>query len=122
MRLVANQRHGDRWLNVARVIGLVALVGGLVLLAVMFFTRGVEKASIWAGVLGTSLAIVGMVVTILTSWWRQHAAAAAPVTPEVLAQAAEVLASRVAEQWQREAEARSLDDPDPDAGAMDAFR
>ena len=72
-----------------------------------------EKANSWAGVLGTSLAIVGMIVTILTSWWRQHAAAAAPVTPEVLAQAAEVLASRVAEQWQREAEARSLDDPDP---------
>ena len=63
--------------------------------------------------LGTSLAIVGMVVTILTSWWRQRAAAAAPVTPEVLAQAVEVLASRVAEQWQREAEARSLNDPDP---------
>jgi len=113
MRLVAYQRHGDRWLNVARVIGLVALVGGLMLLAVMFFTRGVEKAGSWAGVLGTSLAIVGMIVTILTSWWRQRAAAAAPATPEVLAQAAEVLASRVAEQWQREAEARSLNDPDP---------
>jgi len=63
-------------------------------------------------VLGTSLAIVGGIVTILTSWWRQRAAAAAPVTPEALEQAAEVLASRVAEQRQREAEARSLDDPD----------
>ncbi len=72
MRLVANQRHGDRWLNVARVIGLVALVGGLVLLAVVIFTQSVEKANSWAGVLGTSLAIVGVVVTILTSWWRQH--------------------------------------------------
>jgi len=62
-------------------------------------------------VLGTSLAIVGGIVTILTLWWRQRAAAA-PVTPEALEQAAEVLASRVAEQRQREAEARSLDDPD----------
>ena len=49
MRLVANQRHGDRWLNVARVIGLVALISGLVLLAVVIFTQSVEKANSWAG-------------------------------------------------------------------------
>jgi len=49
MRLVANQRHRDRWLKVARVIGLVALVGGLVLLAVVIFTQSVEKANSWAG-------------------------------------------------------------------------
>ncbi|MDQ3886462.1 MAG: NACHT domain-containing protein, partial [Actinomycetota bacterium] len=110
---MADQRRGDRWLNAARVIGLVTLVGGLMLLAVVIFTQSVEKANSWAGVLGTSLAIVGGIVTILTSWWRQRAAAIAPVTPEVLAQAAKLLASRVAEQWQREAEARSLNDPDP---------
>jgi len=113
MRLVVDQRRGNRLLDAARVIGLVLLVGGLVLLAVVIFTQSVGKANSWAGVLGTGIAIIGWIVTILTSWWRQHAAAAAPVTPEVLAQAREVLASRVAEQWQREAEARSLGDPDP---------
>jgi len=47
MRLVANQRRGDRWLNLTRGIGLVALVSGLVLLAVVVFTQSVEKANSW---------------------------------------------------------------------------
>ncbi len=96
-----------------RLIGLVALVIGLVLLGVAVVTQGVEKANSWAGVLGTSLAIVGGIVTIAMSWWRQRAATAPPVTPEVLAEAAEVLARKVAAQWQLEVEARSLNDPDP---------
>ena len=49
MRLVVDQRRGNRLLDAARVIGLVLLVGGLVLLAVVIFTQSVEKANSWAG-------------------------------------------------------------------------
>jgi hypothetical protein len=91
---------------------VVALVAGLALLVVLL-AEDVGKASSWASVLGTSLAIIGGIVALITARRRRRDAAAAPATAEQLVQAGDVLAGNVLEQWRREAEARSLGDPEP---------
>ena len=105
--------HQDRWLDLAQACAVVVLLVGLALLVVVGLTEGVGKASTWASVLGTSLAIVSAIVLLDTSRRRRRAVAAAPAAPEQLAQAANVLAGIVSEQWRREAEARALGDPEP---------
>jgi len=111
-RVPARPRQ-DRWLDLVQACAVVVLLVGLALLVVVGFTEGVGKASTWASVLGTSLAIIGGIITLVTALRRRRVAAAAPATPEQLAQAATVLAGIVSEQWRREAEARALGDPEP---------
>jgi len=111
-RVPARPRQ-DRWLDLAQACAVVVLLVGLALLVVVGLTEGVGKASTWASVLGTSLAIIGGIIALVTSRRRRRAVAAAPATPEQLVQAAAVLAGIVSEQWRREAEARALGDPEP---------
>jgi len=91
----------------------VVLAVGLALLVVVGLTEGVGKADNWASVLGTSLAIIGGIIALVTSRRRRRAVEAAPAMPEQLVQSATVLAGIVSEQWRREAEARALGDPEP---------
>jgi hypothetical protein len=100
-------------LGLAFGTGLLALLAGLLLLAVVLRTEGAEKASAWATVLGTVLAIAGALVTLVTWWLRQRAAARQPATSDQVTRAAQELHAAVREQWRKEAEARSLGDPDP---------
>ncbi|MGH3598828.1 MAG: hypothetical protein ACRDQH_00885 [Pseudonocardiaceae bacterium] len=53
---------------------VLALLAGLVLLGVILFTQGVERAGIWASLLGAGLAIAGAFVTLVTWWVGQHSA------------------------------------------------
>jgi uncharacterized membrane protein len=62
-------------LGLAFGTGLLALLAGLLLLAVVLRTKGAEKASAWATVLGTVLAIVGALATLVTWWLRRRAGA-----------------------------------------------
>lgn len=101
-----------RWLDVGSVSGLIALLGGLVLLADVLVTGGVERASSWASVLSTAVAIIGAVVTLVT-YQRQHGLTAGLVTSEQLGQARDLLAAQVRVQWRKEEQIRSLGDPAP---------
>jgi Kef-type K+ transport system membrane component KefB len=66
-------RRGNRVLRVVFGTGLLALLAGLVLLAVILRTQGVQRAATWASVVSTSLAIAGALVTLVT-WWLRPAA------------------------------------------------
>lgn len=107
------RRRGDRALDLAFWIGLLALVGGLVWLAVVLVTQGVDRTGIWASVLGTGLAIGGALVTLVTWRLKQRAAATEPVGVDQVTRAAKELQAVVRQQWRKEAEVRSLGDPDP---------
>lgn len=54
--------------------GLLVLLAGLVWLAVVLDTQGVDWASAWASVLSTGLTITGALITLATWWWRRPAA------------------------------------------------
>lgn len=107
--------------------GLSGLLGGLVLLVVVLVTQGADKANPWASVLGAGLALTGALVTLVTWWARQRAAARKPATSEQVTRAAQELHAVVREQWRKEAVTRSLEDPNPmavrwrlsDPGVMD---
>lgn len=92
--------------------GLLVLLAGLVWLAVVLRTRGVDRANTWAGVVGVDLALAVALVNLVTWWLRWRAAARRPVDSAQVARAARELAAVVREQW-REAQARSLGDADP---------
>lgn len=58
---MSGQRWGVRWREAGLVIDLIiALFSGLVLLAVVLVTEGVDRASRWASVLGTAVAVIGV--------------------------------------------------------------
>jgi Novel STAND NTPase 3 len=106
-------RRGDRVLGLVRVAGLLVLLGGSVWLTVALIFQGVDRAGHWAPVLGTGVAIVGTLVTLVTSWLQQRSAEGELARAQQVARAAEELRAAVWEQWRREAEVRSLGDPDP---------
>jgi hypothetical protein len=106
-------RRGDHTLGLAFWVGLLALLGGAVLLLIVLGTQGVDRAATWASVLGTGLAITGALVTLVTWRLRQRAAAGRPALVAQVTRAAQELQAVVREQWRQEAEARSLGDPDP---------
>lgn len=63
---------GDRVVRLVRVAGLLVLLGGLVWLTVVLIIQGVDRAGSWASVLGVGVAIVGMLVTLMTSSLQQR--------------------------------------------------
>jgi uncharacterized protein YjbI with pentapeptide repeats len=93
--------------------GLLTLLGGVTVLAIVQGTQGVSRAGPWAGVLGTYLAFAGALVTLLTWGLRQRAAAKESAQSDQLRRAAQELRASAREQWRNEAEARSLGDPEP---------
>jgi hypothetical protein len=93
--------------------GLLALMAVPVWLVVSLRTTGLDRASAWAQVLGTGLAVVVALVPFVRWWLRQRAVAGQPATSDQLARAAQELQAAVREQWRKEAEARSLGDPAP---------
>jgi hypothetical protein len=116
-------RRGDRVLGLVRVAGLLVLLGGSVWLTVALIFQGVDRAGHWAPVLGTGVAIVGMLVTLVTSWLQQRSAEEELAGAQQVARVAEELRAALWEQWRREAEVRSLGDPDrSDAGALVVVR
>ncbi|MBV8993825.1 MAG: NACHT domain-containing protein [Pseudonocardiales bacterium] len=93
--------------------GLFVLLGGLMWLAVALVFQGVDWVGRWVPVLGPGVAIVGTLITLVTSWLHQRPAAEEVLGEEQVVRAAEGLRAAVWEQWRREAEVRSLGDPDP---------
>lgn len=91
----------------------MASLGGLVLLVVVLVTRGVERAGTWAPVLIAGATLAGVLVTVVTSWLGRRAVAGQPARSEQVTRAAQELQAVVREQWRKEAETRSLGDPDP---------
>jgi NACHT domain len=106
-------RRGDRVLGWVRGAGLLVLLGGLVWLTVALVFQGVDRAGRWVPVLGVGVAMVGTLVTLVTSWLQQRPAVGELAGAAQVARAAEELRAAVWEQWRREAEVRSLGDPDP---------
>jgi hypothetical protein len=105
--------RSDRARNLASLVAQLALLGSAVLVVVVLITQGVNQAGAWTTVIGGYLAIAGPLIS-LGRWRRkQRAAAGEPVRSSQVAQAAQELAVAVREQWRREAEVRSLGDPDP---------
>ncbi len=92
---------------------MLGLLAGLVLLAVVLVTQSADRVNTWASVLGTGVTIAGLFVTLVTWWLRQRTATTQPATSDRVTQAAQELQAAVREQWRKEAEARSLGDPDP---------
>lgn len=107
------RRRGNGALNLAFRTGLLVLLSGLVWLAVVLVTQGVDRANAWAGVLGAGAAIGGALVTLTTWRLKQLASTTEPVRLEQVAQAKQELQAAVRNQWRKEAEARSLGDPMP---------
>lgn len=106
-------RREDRVLGLVRVAGLLVLLGGLGWLTVALVFQGVDRAGRWTPVLGTGVAMVGTLVTLVTSWLQQRPVVGELAGAEQVARAAGELRAVVWEQWRREAEVRSLGDPDP---------
>ncbi len=106
-------RRGDRVLGLVRGAGLLVLLGGLVWLTVALVFQGVDRAGRWAPVLSVGVAIVGTLVTLVTSWLQQRPVVGDLAGAEQVARAAGELRAAVWGQWRREAEVRSLGDPDP---------
>lgn len=76
-------------LGLAFVAGLLVLLAGLTLLAVVLILQGVDRANAWAGVVSAGVALAGGLVTLVAWWLRQRVAAGRPVTSDQLAQATE---------------------------------
>jgi fucose permease len=74
------------WL--VRAVGLLVLLGGLLWLAVVLATQGVERAGSWASVLGVGAAITGAVITLVTAWLQQRPAVSELAGVEQVVQAA----------------------------------
>ncbi|HZE00429.1 MAG TPA: NACHT domain-containing protein [Pseudonocardiaceae bacterium] len=105
--------RSDRVRNLASLVAQLALLGSAVLVVVVLITQGVNQAGTWTTVIGGYLAIAGPLIS-LGRWRRkQRAAAGEPARTSQVAQVAQELAAAVREQWRREAEVRSLGDPDP---------
>lgn len=83
--------------------GVVGLVAGLLVL------RGWDEAGKVAGVVSILLAVAPLGAG-LWAWSRREPAG---LTGALVAQARELLAARVGEQWRRESAARALGDPEP---------
>ncbi|MFN2497183.1 MAG: NACHT domain-containing protein, partial [Pseudonocardiaceae bacterium] len=107
------RRNRGRWSTLAAALGVLVLVISAGWLTLAWIRAGVTVADAQASVLAFLLA-AAVAAAVLVEWvHRRCAAAAAPATAEQVGQAAATLAEVVAEQWAREATARSLGDPEP---------
>lgn len=94
------------WAAIAGLAAVLALVG-----IALFSKDGLQTAANVAQVVGIPLLFPALLAPLLL--WRRRAVAARAVTSADVAQAKDILAGLVAEQWRMEANLRSLDDPDP---------
>ena len=92
--------RGDRVLGLVRVAGLLVLLSGLVWLIVVLIFQGVDGAGRWVPVLSAGVAIVGTLITFVTSWWQQRPVGELAGAEQV-ARAVEELRAVVWEQWRR---------------------
>lgn len=106
-------RRDRRWTAWAAALCMLALVGGAAWLVLIWYRHGAVDADPRASVLGFLLAVA--VAAVGLGGWirRQRGAAGMPVTADQVGRAAATLAEMVAEQWAREALARSLGNPEP---------
>ncbi|MGH3916227.1 MAG: NACHT domain-containing protein, partial [Pseudonocardiaceae bacterium] len=95
----------------ATVLGLLFLANCVVLVGVLTVQGSEDATGRVVQFLGTVLAVTALAVP-LVDWWRRGVMATVP-TADQLDQARETLAGVVAQQWRREALARSLGDPEP---------
>lgn len=111
---MATRRHQDRWVDLLVVIGLFSLGCGLVLVVVVLvWKKDVGLAGNWASVVSACVALF-VAITALVGWQtRRRRVIIGSATAEQVAQARATLAGLVRAQWRREAEVRSLGDPDP---------
>jgi hypothetical protein len=93
-------RWEDRVFGLAFGAGLL-LLAGLVWLAVVLVTQGVDRANAWGGVLGPSLTITIALVALVKWRLKQRAAATEPARADQVAWAAQELQAVVREQWRR---------------------
>ncbi|HEY2763571.1 MAG TPA: NACHT domain-containing protein [Pseudonocardiaceae bacterium] len=93
-------------------IAVLVLLAGLVVLPAALATQGLDRANTWASLFGGYLAIILALVNLVNWWWKRHPDGD-PLTSEQLARAATDLHGAASRQWRKEAEARSLGDPDP---------
>ncbi|MCA1704327.1 MAG: hypothetical protein LC808_14130, partial [Actinobacteria bacterium] len=92
----------------AAVFGLLALVGCVVILVVRLQEKGLQDAANTAALVAVVLALPTLMIPLARRLRRELAPTAGQVS-----QARDTLAGLVAEQWRREALARSLGDPEP---------
>ncbi|MCA1676212.1 MAG: hypothetical protein LC799_29910, partial [Actinobacteria bacterium] len=92
------------------VLGLLCLAGVVGLVAVVLLRQGWGEAAKVTGVVSFLLAAASVTAQLL-AWSRRGSSSV--LTDEQVAQARALLAARVSEQWQREATARALGDPEP---------
>ena len=93
------------------VAGQAALAGSALVLIAVWHTNDLSTAANLAQLLSAALAIPTLSAGLFT-WWRRSGTPAV-ADREMLASATDALARLVGQQWDDEAQARSLDDPDP---------
>jgi energy-coupling factor transporter ATP-binding protein EcfA2 len=106
---------GRRWPSVVALVAVLVLVGGGGWLVLVWVTAvdGARAADPQASVFGVLLASAIAAAGAL-AWARQRGRQASlPATAEQVDLAAATLAGLVTEQWQEEANARALGDPEP---------
>lgn len=101
----------SRWLSLMTAVGGVLLVAGVVYAVVLVWHD--PSTPVRISMLAFLLAATGALVTMLSAATKRRRAARLPATAEQVSQAAATLAGRVREQWDDEAQIRSLEDPEP---------
>ena len=108
-----SRSHAPRWPLLLAVAGVVALLAGVARLLLVWQQNGASAADPEASVLGVVLAAAGTAAALAGWAANRRRIAGLPATAEQLDLAAATLAGAVREQWTAEAQARSLDDPEP---------
>ena len=93
------------------VAGQAALAGSALVLIAVWHTKDLGTAANLAQLLSAALAIPTLSAGLFT-WWRRSGTPSV-ADREMLASATDALARLVGRQWDNEAQALSLDDPDP---------
>jgi hypothetical protein len=111
MLFMAGWGGGSRWRTAVLVAGLVLLATSVAMLLAVWRLKDLGTAANIGQIVGVALAVPVLMAGLVAWWWRGRRPRAA--VPGQVRSAAEVLARLVAAQWEEEAAARSLDDPDP---------